>query len=341
MESETSTSQFDVTEASTETRVERLHQRVEQYLLVPLRIVWTDKRARFGSFIISLYFLMGTVGVAVVRQPKANQGERLLAPFETMAFPLGTDGLGRGILAQIVHATPYMLKMVFAGAVFTVTVATIVGTLAGYKGGTVDSALMTITDIAMTIPGLPLVIVLAVIIDPKSPFVIGIVLSINAWAGLARAIRSEVLSLRHESYVEASRVLGLSTSNILRQDVVPNLMPYITMNFVQAARTVIFGSVGLYFLGILTTNAPNWGKMMNLAYRTAGALYTLETAHWLIMPMLTIVLFSLGLTLFAQGADRLFNPRIRARHSDDTPDDSSGDGTADETTVSTNSGGAL
>jgi peptide/nickel transport system permease protein len=200
---------------------------------------------------------------------------------------------------------------------------------------------MTVTDIALTIPGLVLVIVLAVILDPKGPFLIGIVLSINAWAGLARAIRSEVLSLRHESYVEASRVLGLSTSKILRQDVIPNLMPYITMNFVQAARTVIFGSVGLFFLGILTSSAPNWGKMMNLAYSTAGALYTLDTAHWLIMPMLTIILFSLGLTLFAQGADRLFNPRIQARHSDSTPDESSEDDAGEATTVGTNSGGTL
>lgn len=340
MRSETGNSQFEITETTTETKQDRLHQLVEQYVLIPSRVVWSDNRARFGVLIVLLYILMGTVGVALVRQPSANQGERLLAPFETMQFPLGTDNLGRGILAQIVHATPYMLEMVLAGAVFTVTVATVVGTLAGYKGGVVDSALMTVTDVMMTIPGLPLIIVLAVIIGPKSPYLVGIVLSINAWAGLARAIRSEVLALRYESYVEASRVLGLSTGTILRQDVIPNLMSYITMNFVQAARTVIFGSVGLYFLGILTTNAPNWGKMMNLAYRTAGALYTLDTAHWLLAPMLTIILLSLGLTLLAQGADRLFNPRIRARHADNAPDEDTGE-VEDETTVGVESGGAL
>nr|WP_303650250.1 ABC transporter permease [Halalkalicoccus sp. NIPERK01] len=207
--------------------------------------------------------------------------------------------------------------------------ATVIGTTSGYKGGLVDSVLMTLTDVLLTIPGLPLVIVLAGVLPiAGNPYAIGVLLSINAWAGLARALRSQVLTLRDAEYVEASRIMGISTPKILSADIVPNLMPYITMNFVQQARAVIFGSVGLYFLGILPYNRTNWGVMMNDAVRQAGATSSATAFHWLLMPMLAVILLSMGLTLFAQSADRLFNPRVRARHAktvggDDTDEVSS------------------
>jgi peptide/nickel transport system permease protein len=176
---------------------------------------------------------------------------------------------------------------------------------------------MSFTDIALAIPGLPLIIVISVVLEPRSPIVIGIVLSINAWAGLARSIRSQVLTLRSESYVEASRVMGESVPFIIRGDILPNIMPYVLINFVRTGRYVVFASVGLYFLGVLPSSTENWGIMMEYAYSTAGALYTLESAHWLFFPMLAIVVLVFGLTMFSQGTDRLFNPRVRARHSDD------------------------
>lgn len=301
--------------------------RVDRYVLAPLRILANDWRALVGILIVSIYLLMGFVawisasdwwlfsGLTLVTEPVPNQGPRLLQPLEAPAHPLGTDKLGSDILAQIVHATPAMLKMIFAGAVFSTTVATLVGTFAGYKGGVIDTVLMAFADIMMTIPGLPLIIVLAAIFQPRDPFVIGIILTINGWAGLARSLRSQVLTLREESYVEASRAMGIRTHSILGKDIVPNLMPFVAVNFVGTARSVIFSSVALYFLGILPFSNLNWGVMMNLAYQTAGALYTWETAHWLLAPMATIVILSFGLILLAQGGDRIFNPRIRARHA--------------------------
>lgn len=322
---------FDAeSDAEAPTRAERYRAFLENWLLASAKIAWSDWRVRIGSVIILLYLLMGTVGVLLVPAPSIGAGQRYLQPFQNMAFPLGTDNLGRGILSQIVHATPFMLEMIAAGAVFSIAVATAVGTLAGYKRGTIDSVLMTLTDIAMTIPGLPLVIVLAVLLQPHSPVVIGIVLTVNAWAGLARSIRSQVLTIREESYIEASRTIGVPTHIIIREDILPNLMPYIVVNFVQAARNVIFASVGLYFLGLLPTSKPNWGVMMSRAYSTAGALYTLDTAYWLVIPMVTIILLVFALILFAQGTDRLFNPRVRARHAGDgakTPTDQTAEDT--------------
>lgn len=326
-------------------RRERYRRFLDESVLTPLRIVWSDWRARLGSGIIALYLVMGLVAwisrtdfwildsVTLIQQP-STQNEILLTPFQSLAHPLGTDGIGQGIFNSIVHATPAMLEMIVAGAVFTTVVATIVGTVSGYMGGRIDRILMMFTDVMMTIPGLPFVIVLAVILEPRQEWLIGIVISINAWAGLARSLRSQVLTLRDIEYVEASRTMSISTYEILSDDLVPNLMPYIFVNFVNSARNVIFASVGLYFLGILPVTSANWGVMMDRAYSGGGALYTWQAAHWLAFPMLAIILLSFGLILFAQGTDRVFNPRVRARHAKtietDSMDDSDASGSGTE-----------
>jgi peptide/nickel transport system permease protein len=104
-------------------------------------------------------------------------------------------------------------------------------------------------------------------------------------------------------------------------DVLPNIMPYVTINFAKSARSVIFSSVGLYFLGVLPFSTANWGVMMNQAYGQGGALYSWNSAHWLLFPMGAVILLSFGFILFAQGTDRLFNPRVRARHAKVVGDD--------------------
>lgn len=312
--SDTVSSVFETTTDIELSRVDQWLQFIDVRLLAPFRVMWSDGRTKVGLFVVGLYVFMGTLGVSVIPPPELHAGPIYMAPFQSLRFPLGTDKFGKGIFRSLVHATPPMLKMVFAGAVFTVIVATIIGTVSGFIGGMIDRVLMTFTDIMLSIPGLPLVIVIAIALEPRNPYVVGLVLSINAWAGLSRAIRSQVLTVRHESYVEASQTMGLPIWKIIVGDVLPNLMPYITVNFMQAARNVIFASVGLYFLGLLPFTTLNWGVMMNLA-RTAGALRSMQIIHWLVFPMFAITLFTFGLIALAQGMDRVFNPRVRARHA--------------------------
>ncbi|NUB93372.1 ABC transporter permease [Haloterrigena sp. SYSU A121-1] len=301
------------------TRSELYKEWLDVAVLAPLRVVWNDWRTKVGSIIILFYILMGTVGLFLVSPPNQGQGPRLTGPFESMAYPLGTDNTGTSILSEIVYSTPPVLKMILAGAVFSTIMATIVGTISGYKGGLVDSVLTTLTDIAMTIPGLPLIILLVAVFEPESPYVIGIFLTINSWAGLARSIRSQVLSIRDHSYVEVSRIMGASTPKIIADDVLPNIMPYVLINFVNSARGVIFGAVALFYLGLLGGFSSNWGITLNEAY-TNAAIYSLDSVYWLLIPMVTIVGLSFGLVLFAQGTEKLFNPRIRARHAETVDD---------------------
>ncbi|WP_137290411.1 ABC transporter permease [Natronorubrum halophilum] len=320
---------FEAVAENTMGRGERYRRLFDRWVLAPGRIIWDDVRARVGASILLLYVLVGLFGPAVYKEPKVNQGPRSLTPLaEGLTYPLGTDNLGRDILAQLVHATPSMLQMITAGGLFVTVMGVTVGTTAGFAGGRTDRFLSLITDIVMTIPGLPLIVILAALLEPQDPIVTGLILTINVWAGLAREIRSQVLSISRHSYVEASQAMGLSTPTIILRDILPNIMPYVLITFVNAARQVIFASIGLYFLGVLPYDSVvNWGVMIDQAV-SGGAMHVMSMAHWLIAPLATITLLSFGLILFSQGTDRMFNPRVRARHSSTTRsnDDPSDDG---------------
>jgi ABC-type dipeptide/oligopeptide/nickel transport system permease component len=289
-------------------------ERFDQSLLTPLRIIWTSPRARVGAIIIAVFALMGIFGPYVVPEPKPMQAQPLLQPFENMNYPLGTDDLGRGLLRQMIHATRPMIIMMATGGLITLLTAVVLGVTAGYLGGMIDKVLMTITDIVMNIPGLALVIVLALILEPKSAVFVGAILAVDNWPRLARQLRSQTLTIRTEAHVESSRVLGLSTHSILSKNIMSRLMPMLTMGLAGSMRNILMESVGLYFLGILPYTNLNWGVVLNAA-RNAGALSGASRFHWLLAPMLFIATLTYGLQLFAQGTDRLFNPRLRARHA--------------------------
>ena len=308
-----------VSDADPLTRQEKIALWLDVHVLTPLRIIKSDWRATAGILIMVGFVLLGTIGPLVIPEPKIGQYPSYLGPFQRLAYPFGTDGFGQPILPQLVHATPAMLKMAFAGAVLASGLGIVIGTTAGYKGGFVDTALMSLTDIMLTIPGLPLIIVLLSIFPnvATNPFFVGFLLAIDNWPGLARALRSQVLTIREASYIEAGRAMGRKSPAILWDDIVPQLMPYITINSAKAARRVIFESVALYFLGILPTTSFNWGVMMNYAFKQGAAVSNPGRAgHWLYFPMLVLLVFSLGLILLSQGMDRIFNPRLRARHEE-------------------------
>ena len=301
-------------ESSDYSRGEYYRERIDQSILTPFRIIWTSPRARVGAIILAIYAVMGVFGPYFIEPVRPFEGPVLLQPLENMAYPLGTDDIGRDLLAQQILATRPMLIMMLSGAVVTILAAILLGVTAGYLGGLIDKVLMTITDVVMNIPGLALVIVLAVILEPKSPVFVGVILAVDNWPRLARQLRSQVLTIRSEAHVEASRVLGLPTSSVLSKNVMSRLMPMLTMGTVGSMRNILMESVGLYFLGVLPFTTANWGVVLNVA-RTGGALSGISRFHWLLAPILFIVTLTFGLQLFAQGTDRMFNPRLRARHA--------------------------
>lgn len=322
----------DEAERSRTSPAERAQRSVDAYITTPLRIAWSDWRTRIGGIGVIFYVLMGTVGVWVTGNffggPALNQGQRYLQPFMDMAFPLGTNANGEGLLRKLIFATPAMLKFALAGLTVAVGVAILVGMISGYKGGVVDTVLMTITDVFFVLPGLPLIIVLSAIFTPKDPFIIGVLLSIGVWPMLARELRSQVIALRQEDYIESSRAMGLSTPTIVGQELMPKLAPYVLVRGSESAVAIIRNSVALYFLGILPFGTvPNWGVMMNWAYSQGQALSDPSHAYWLVVPLVALAGMGFSFILLAQGLDRVFNPRLRARKSSrGGEDDGEGEG---------------
>jgi peptide/nickel transport system permease protein len=332
--SDASSEDLDWRSVASEEEISRGDRAAEFYqhsIKEPALVAWADSRTRLGLVILSAYVLMALVDVfGLWRDASPNQSpDRLLAPFQSWQFPLGTTQSGVDLLALIIDSTPFILMMVLAGGVWATGLAVVVGTVSGYKGGRVDTVITSISDFFMAIPGLPLVIVLAITLSPENPILLGVILTINYWAGLGRSIRSQVLSIREESYVEASRTMGTGTFRIIRTDVLPNIMPYVMINFVLAARYTIFASVGLYFIGVLPYTGQNWGVTLNNAYNQGG-LFTTEALHWLLVPIVAIVGLAFGLILLSQGMDRIFNPRVRTRFSGESESVEEAD---DETTT--------
>ncbi|RKD89203.1 ABC transporter permease [Halopiger aswanensis] len=313
-------SPFEVVSEYEESRGDRLRKLYDTYVYAPIAIIWRDWRARIGFSIVLFYLLMGIVGPYLIDPTQVAEGPALVEPFQNWEYPLGTDNMGRDLLSQTVHSTSTILKMIASGALVTVAVGTLIGGVAGYKGGTTDTVLSSITDVFINLPGFPLVMILAALLPVgENPYMVGVLLSVGAWGGLARAIRSQVLTIRHESYVEAARGMGIPTHRIVFKEIIPQLMPYVVINLTNAARRVIFEAVALYYLAILpfSSSSLNWGVMLNQAYQE-GAHYTAGALHWFLVPMATIIGISIGLILLGQSLDRVFNPRVRARHEKTT-----------------------
>lgn len=289
---------------------------LERWVLSPLRVLWSDYRGRVGLSVLTVYVLMGTVGVVVYPETALLEHQRLQPALQSLEYPLGTNNLGQDLLAKVVHGAPQMFKMMIAGAVFGNFLGLTIGLFSGYLGGNVDKTLMTLTDTVGSIPGIPLLLILAALFQPQNAFLIGIMISINGWTGLARAVRSQVLPLRKVEYVEASQAMGQPTSNVLIKQIMPDLLPLFAIRLFGGATGIIRASVALYFLGILprTGNTNNWGLMLNEAYSNSGALTDPSTVHWLLTPIIAITGLTFALTLLAQAFDQVFNPRVRARH---------------------------
>jgi peptide/nickel transport system permease protein len=284
----------------------RLYRSAYETFLIIRRNRWA-----FSGLIILLFFLlMATVGPYVV---PLDMTPRTIKSFQLPSWkhPLGTDYAGRDVLALIVHGSRDVLSIALLAAIFTVNIAVVVGMFAGLHGGAVDSVLMFLANIVLTVPDLPVMMILAVIFKVRDPFSFAAILSFWAWGELARAVRSQVLSLKERQFIEAARALGLSSLHIVFRELLPNVMPFVAINFVTIMTEAITASVSLIFLGLAPFSVANWGMMLNLARWQTGAIYVPKAICYVLSPMVAIALLQLGGVFFSHGLDEILDPRLR------------------------------
>ena len=274
-----------------------------------LRILREDRPAAIGAVIIMVYCVIAVIGSYLTTIPVApDPNQAYQGP--SGHFPLGTDAFGHSVLSELIIGTRPILEVGAAAAVMTVAVGVIVGLVSGYVSGVADAVIMRVVDIFLTIPGLPLILVIAAVIRTDNPLVLAAVLSIQGWAGLARAVRSMALSLRSADFIEAARGQSVPLRHMVGRQLLPNVGPYVAIHFLLAVTGAIYAEVGLFLLGVAPLSGTNWGIMINTAI-AQGALYSTDSASALLGPMGAIVVLQVGFVLFSRAMDNLFNPRMR------------------------------
>jgi peptide/nickel transport system permease protein len=228
----------------------------------------------------------------------------------SIQHPLGTDYQGRDILTQILHGGREVISVAFLAALLTVVVATTLGALSALVGGAVDSLVVGGANLVLTIPQVPLLLVLAGFIHLESPTALALILAAVSWGALTLAIRAQVLSLKERDYVQAAQLLGLPLSHILFKEIIPNMMSYILIHFVLSMTHAVYSQVGLIFLGIVPMSAHNWGVMLTLAWNQ-GAIFSADSMWYLMTPIAMIVILQVSLVFMTRSLDELFNPRLR------------------------------
>ncbi len=274
------------------------------------RIIVKKPGRVIGFIIILLYIFMGLFGPMLYPKQLPIDPNAIYAPI-SWKYPLGTDFEGTSNLALVITGARYVLFAAFMAAIFTVVFGTVLGLVSGYFLGFSDSVIMRITDFILTIPSFPLLVVLSTVWNFGQPVAMGFVLGITGWGGLARAVRSQTLSLRERGFIEAARSLGLSPMHILMREILPNVGSYIAMNLLLTITGSIYAEVGLFFLGVVPFQVNNWGVMLNLAVFSAGAMSSAQALPYLLSPMLALLILTLGIVLFLDAVDEMFNPRLK------------------------------
>ena len=221
---------------------------------------------------------------------------------------LGTTFSGRDIYSQLVMGTRGALMVGVTAAVCVVTIGTVIGLIAGYFGGLADTILMRLADIALGVPFLPFVIVLAAFLDPSQwNVVLGIALLL--WPQSARVIRAQVMSLRERAFVEAARVTGAGSWRILFVHIAPNVL---SLSFLYASIAVgwaILTEASISFLGFGPSDSVTWGYMLQDAY--ASQALGRGQYYWFVPPGLCIITVVVAGFLISRGYEEILFPKLK------------------------------
>ncbi|MCR3758074.1 oligopeptide ABC transporter permease [Clostridium felsineum] len=230
---------------------------------------------------------------------------------------LGTDDYGRDVLTRLMYAGRISLTVGLASMLLSLILGSILGCISGYYGGIVDNILMRVADILMSIPGLPLLIIIAALLSElKVPsdyrlYIVMLMLSFVGWPSLARLIRGQVLSLREQNFMKAADILGLSDRRKIFHHLLPNTFPLLIVVATLSTADGILSESSLSFLGLgVIPPTPSWGNMIN----AANNLIDFQNRSWLwIPPGLAIFLTIISINLLGDALRDALDPKMKGR----------------------------
>ena len=264
-----------------------------------------------GFVIVALLVLITAIGPFFTPDVVPDV-KSIMLPAGSPGHLLGTDNEGKDVLIQMIDGGRAVIFIGFLAAAISTVIAIVLGSLAAYLGGWVDSVVVTAADVALTIPTIVLLAVLGAMFKLDSPILLALLVGALAWPVLTRAVRSLVLSLKEREFVEAARLLDLGTVRVIFVEILPNMASFILMNFMIAVSNAIYALVGLYLLGLAPLTGSNWGIMLNRAW-IAGAIFNDASLAFILAPIVAIVLLLLGLVMMTRSLEEILNPRLRDR----------------------------
>lgn len=270
-----------------------------------LRRLASHRGGAVGAALVALVVLAGVLApVLSPYQPDQIRMEASLQP-PSRAHPMGTDVFGRDVATRLLYGARFSLEVSVLSRLIAIAIGTFMGLVAGYFGGRLESAVMRLADVTLAYPGLLLLIAVVAAVGP-SMAALFIALGVVGWAGVARLVRAQVLSLKEREFVLAVRSLGMSHARVMVRHVLPNVVTQLIVIFSMGLGAAIMAESSMSFLGLgAQPPTASWGNMIS------GGLDYLRVAPWLsLSPGVVITLTVLGFNLLGDALRDTLDPKL-------------------------------
>ena len=254
-----------------------------------------------------LFSFIGSFLVDMERVRPLSVGVRQPPSWE---LPFGSDSQGRDLLVVMIAGTPLTLRIGVIAGLLGVGIGTILAFVGAYYGGTLDSIVRGIVDVGLTVPGLLVLIILAVTIrEGITVNQMALVVASLAWLYPTRVIRAQVLSMRERAWVQVARLSGMSGPEVIVKEMLPNLFPYLAAALVNSISGAVLASVGLEALGLGPIESPTLGMTVYWVQHYAALIN--GWWWWWTAPIVILFILFVGLFMVSLGLDEIANPRLR------------------------------
>lgn len=269
----------------------------------------TNKKGMAGLIILLVLVLTSLFApVLATHDPYRRAGKPHVAPgYEHV---LGTTRMGKDVYSQLLYGGRTSLAVGFFAGIAATAIGLMVGISAGYFGGKTDEILTFFVNVVLVLPGLPLIIVIATLVEEASPLVIGAVLAATGWGWAARTIRTQTMALRTREFVLAAELMGEKKWRIILVEIFPNMLSFVVGGFVLGTIAAILAEAALEFIGLGDPGAVTWGTMLFWAQKNIA----LEVgAWWEVWPeCIAIMVTGAALVLINFAVDEITNPQLKA-----------------------------
>lgn len=272
-----------------------------------IRLVKEKPMGTVGAVIVLLLLLTGILAEVIAPYPyqQIHMADRLAAP--SGQYLLGADNMGRDLLSRVIYGARISMYVGLGASAINVIVATSIGLISGYLGGKFDLIVQRFVDALLTFPMLIILITLMALIGTG---IIQVIVVLGIWGGIGwiRVVRSAVIAIKGNVYIDAAKAIGCSTGEMVRKHILPNIMPIMIIIFSVAMAGNILAEASLSFLGLgIPPPVPSWGRMLS----GSGRRYMYEATWLAIWPGVALTTAVFGISMWGDAVRDLLDPRLR------------------------------